>query len=303
MSPWAIWGFFPVGKLEKALDMDEPPTIYYLMRGMCDYEKSFLDQTPIRQLAEKTHHIFFYDTYPLSENINKDVFEVDILNHFLHRRINHDTFTGFRIALVNKMREIMPKYNLMFALYADDDIFYDTENEKFNSKKINEGGYLNKNNSITNSDKNTSGINDVTDRKNGTENEDVSENEVKRKSEDLRFSDTPQNRLSDIQAGEYISEYRYNQINENNTKNTNRNKTSSDTINTHGVNTGNENSKTTGNSTLDNSHNDTDTFNHNKDVRKKVNLLEKLKVLEEYKNIMTLIYNDLDELFLQVFDY
>ena len=115
--------------------LDNTPTLYYAMRSIADFDKKWSEQTEIINLAEKTRDKFFYTTYPLSRNVNKKDFEIDILNHFLTRRIAFETVTMFRIALVNKLREIMPKYNLMFDLLAKEiELFHTNYNRNLSEK-------------------------------------------------------------------------------------------------------------------------------------------------------------------------
>lgn len=304
--------------MAKALEIDEPPELYYIMRSIADYEKKWSDQTPLAELAGKCRQVFFYDSYPLNSNVIKEQFEIDILNHFLHRRINFDTVAAFKVALITKLREIMPGYNLMFEL-INSDIFTDVATEQFDSRKDNEGGYTtDKTGGYTtdkvggyNTDINSTTLSEENTNKNASKaggfNEQVSNNST----EDLRNSDTPQNRLGDIRDGEYVSEYNYNQRNFAETKQN----THSDTENETGRNTGNvteneilRNTHSDKDTNLHqdtdmNEHNDTDIFTHTKTNTNKSNLLEKLQSLQEYKNIMTLIYSDLDCLFLGVFDY
>ena len=94
-----------------------------------------------------------------------------ILNHFLMRRIGYDTVTAFKIALNVKLNEIMPIYNKLFDALDGWEIFNDGE-------RVTETG------------------------------ENTIENETTTVS-DRRYSDTPQNQLSNVQNGSYITDYNY----------------------------------------------------------------------------------------------
>lgn len=285
-----------------ALEIDEPPELFYVMRSICDYDKSWNEQTKIIDLAKNSRGKLFYDTYPLNDNVSRETFEIDILNHFIYRRIGFDTVTGFKIALVTKLREIMPKYNLMFDLMFRD-IFTDTETEEFNSRKDNEGGFENRNNGGYQTDTETSDTGRQTDNKNISKSGNFTENTETSTTEDLRNSDTPQNRLQDVRSGEYVSEYNYNQRTgeEEKTNTHSDTETQTDTLNT--TKTGAESQTNTHNDTDTNHHVDTDTFTHEKIRKNTAGLLDKLGLLQEYINIMGMIYKDLDCLFLGVFDY
>lgn len=290
---WGVWGGLPP-RMTKALEIDEPPELYYVMRSICDHLKPWDEQTKIINLAKNARTKIFYDDYPLNENINRETFEIDILNHFLYRRIGFDTVTGFRIALVNKLREIMPKYNLMFDLMFKD-IFSDTYTEEFSSRKDNEGGFVNQNNGGYENNITRTETQNQSESKSGNS----TENTTTSTTEDLRNSDTPQNRLSDVRAGEYVSEYNYNQ--RNGTESKTKNFTETGTKNT--TTTGTEKDTNKHNDTDTNHHVDTDTFLHEKKTTNTANLLDKYGLLQEYRSIMGMIYHDLDCLFLQVFDY
>lgn len=286
----------------KALEIDEPPELFYIMRSICDYGKSWDEQTKIIDLAKNSRGKLFYDTYPLNDNLSKEDFEIDILNHFIYRRIGFETVTGFKIALINKLREIMPKYNMMFDLIFRD-IFTDTETEEFNSRKDNEGGFENRNNGGYQTDTETSETGRQTDNKNILKSGNFTENTESNTTEDLRNSDTPQNRLAEVRSGEYISEYNYNQRNGAEEKRNTHSDTEAQTDTLNTTKTATENQTNSHNDTDTNHHVDTDTFTHEKLRKNTAGLLDKLGQLQEYNSIMGMIYKDLDCLFLGVFDY
>jgi hypothetical protein len=78
---------------------DLPPTLKSLMNSICNYGKE--EKTNIYNLAKGSRSTIFNFDYPLSDKVNKEDFEVMILNHFIHRRIGFDTPTEFRIAKLN----------------------------------------------------------------------------------------------------------------------------------------------------------------------------------------------------------
>lgn len=157
-------------------DITEPPTLYSLLESIVNYDEE--NKVKIKNLAKEGRHVIFDFEYPLSTHITKEDFEVMILNKFLMRRIGYETLTAFKIALSVKLNEIMPNYNLLFDAISDWDLFQDGEVET----RVNE-------------ESNTS-TTSTTSTNSGTE--------------DLRYSNTPQNRLTDVQNGNYVTDYNYN---------------------------------------------------------------------------------------------
>ncbi len=149
---------------------------------MYDYNET-QNKTKIRELPKSYHSKLFDFEYPLTNNLNKDDFEIRIINHFLLRRIGFETIQAFQIYLEDKLNSIMPLYNQMIDnIYYNSNIFKEiTENESKtdSTNTINTSGN-------TNSTSNNSGVND------------------------LRHSDTPQNNIADVRSGQYLTDYDYN---------------------------------------------------------------------------------------------
>ena len=103
----------------------KPPTLYAIMNSIANYGKE--DKTKIRNLAKATHEKIFDFDYPLSQKVDKEDFECQILNHFIMRRIGQETFTAFQLFLENKLNEILPYYNIMFDSLIDYNLFNDGE--------------------------------------------------------------------------------------------------------------------------------------------------------------------------------
>ena len=154
-------------------DYNLPPTIYRLLNSIVNFDKE--EQTKIKDLAAAGREDIFDFEYPLSTHVQKQDFEVMILNHFLMRRIGYDTLNAFKIALNVKMNEIMPIYNKMFDMLDGWNIFNDGET-------VLESG--------------TNSLNNITTSSNTS---------------DRRYSDTPQQQLSNVQDGKYITDYNYDQ--------------------------------------------------------------------------------------------
>ena len=152
-------------------DYDMPPTLYRLLNSIVNYDAE--ENTKIKDLAREGRSEIFDFEYPLSTNVNKEDFEVMILNHFLMRRIGYDTLNAFKIALNVKLNEVMPIYNKMFDMLEGWDIFNDGE------RVVDVG-----NNSLNNQ---TTSLN----------------------TSDRRYSDTPQQQLQNVKDGKYITDYNF----------------------------------------------------------------------------------------------
>lgn len=239
------WGmpFIPV-------DYDIPPTLYALCNSMANFGK--LEKTRIKDLADATHSTIFNFDYPLSSKVNKDDFEKMIINHFLMRRIGFETFTAFQIALNTKMNEIMPEYNILFDSIVGWDLFNDGE-------KV----------TLTSSDSKTGNASERTSS--STETEDRTSSDA-----DRRYSDTPQNLISDVKNGNYVTEYNYDQYNGN----------------------ANASSESQGTSNRDTR----ETGTHTETIERSP--ADKLRLFEEFKNninhIYSMIFKELEDLFFQL---
>ena len=220
-------------------DITEPPTLYSLLESIVNYDEE--NKVKIKNLAKEGRQVIFDFEYPLSTHIEKEDFEVMILNKFLMRRIGYETLTAFKIALSVKLNEIMPNYNLLFDAISDWDIFKDGEIET----RVNEVVNSSESESSTSTTSTNSG------------------------NEDLRYSNTPQNRLTDVRNGNYVTDYNYNTSSSNGTVNGSISGTSNDT------NTTNETITRTPSSKIE--------------VYK--------NFIESKNNIYTMIFNDLETLF------
>ena len=208
-------------------DYDIPPTLYSIMNSMVNFDAE--EQTKIKDLPSACHDRIFDFDYPLSEKVDKDDFEILILKHFMMRRIGYDTMTAFKIALDSKLNEIMPTYNLMFDSLIGWDLFKDGETIARTTVDAGSATMTNTSGSVN----------------------------------DNKFSDTPQNHLSEVQSGEYVTEYNYA------TGSSNSNSNSSDSRSTNEM--------------------------INRSPADKIKIYKEF--LESKQNIYTMIFNDLDSLF------
>ena len=163
--------------LDIILENHKPPTLFSICESIC-----YTNGTPSRimKLAENSRAEIFRDVeYPLTSKLNKEQFEINIINHFLMRRIGQETLRAFQLTLSNKLNEIMPYYNKLFDMLEGWDIFSDGEEVTRTSENSSNAKASNYSNSKT---ENTS---------------------------DRRYSDMPDNRLNDIRNGSYLTDYNY----------------------------------------------------------------------------------------------
>ena len=229
--PYLIYPWLPT-------NCDEPQTLYSIMNSICNYDKE--EKTNIYGLASGARSTIFDFDYPLSTHIDREEFEILILKHFIMRRIGFDTPTAFKIALEVKLNEIMPKYNKLFDMLDGWDLY--TGGETI-TRVTSDNGSNTLNNTITANNTNTS---------------------------DRRNSNVPQNQLSDISNGTYMTDYNLD----------------TDTSN------GTTLSSTTGSNT--NTTNET----INRSPADKLRIYNEF--LENRNNIYTMIFKDLDDLFYSI---
>ena len=182
MFPLFLWNPLVPNLYKLDHDYPEPPTIYALLNSYVNYGKEPENQKKISELAKYGRGMFFEESYPLTNLISREDFEVEILNHFLMRRIGFETVTAFKIQLNVKLVSIMPVYNKMFEAMNGWELFNDGE-------------------SIART---------LTSNKTGSNAETTATTASGSSSLDNRYSNTPQNKITDVQDGSYVSEYTYN---------------------------------------------------------------------------------------------
>lgn len=171
------FGIYPFLPFIPEMNM-KPPTLYSIMNSIVNYGNE--NQEKIKNLAKECHSKIFDFDYPLSNTVDKNEFEILILNHFMKRRIGFETVNDFKIHLYWKLNEIMPMYNLMFDTLSQYNIF---EGEQF--------------------------IKDGTDDRtvNSSSNlENSSSSKVENKN-DIRNSELPQSEINNVKNASYLTNY------------------------------------------------------------------------------------------------
>ena len=221
-------------KLYDALTQnDMPPTLYSLMNSIVNYNRD--EKVKIEDLPKYAKDTIFDFDYPLNNDI-KPHFEELFLSHFMMRRIGFETFTAFKINLKVKLNSIMPKYNFMLDGFSKLD--FDGDVEEHTRTETNIGS--------------------------NTASSDITINNTN----DNRYSDTPENKLNDVQDGSYMTDYTYNQTN------------------------GETNNRSSGTNNLDTTE--------NIKIIKKDSIEEYEKFLKIANDVYTMIFNECDILFYQL---
>lgn len=175
-----------------------PPTLYSIMQSLVNYDTDD-EPSKIKDMWQKAREYIFNFDYVLTNNVSRETFEHNILNHYLMRRINYETVTLFQIMLENKLSDILPKYNMLWDSLNGWDIFKSgtTTREYTDNTTTSNTGNNTVNGSITGENRGT------TNTVNNT-----------------GYSDTPQSNIDDINSSEYLTEYTHNVVDNTITNNT-----------------------------------------------------------------------------------
>lgn len=240
------------------------PLGFYNLLKMLTYNENPAD---LNDLIDKAKvHIFDFD-YSIKADAKAD-FETMFIRHFLNRRIGYETYSMWKNYLITKLYEIIPRYNLMLNALVDWDIFLA---EKEVREQATNTSSIAHTDTESVSNQGSTGSN---------QSSSISADKV-----DQRFSDTPQNKLADIQNGTYLSSYQLTQ-----TDSTGSTANVSSNSNTIGAKSGaTSRDKATGNlnETITRSNFDVDRY---------------LKFQNDFNNIANQMFNDLDCLFYQIIE-
>lgn len=234
-----------------------PPLLCDLLNSLVNFTKPEDEKVKLSQIPNAAAPLVFDFEYPLSTNVDKTKFETMILKKFYTRRIGYETYTLWKMQLDVKLNEIMPVYNKLFDSMSNWNLFNDGENYTRTINNEHESNTETANTSETNTSTQNTTSNSVTNTR--------------------KFSNLPQNEISDIDNGNYMTDY----TKENNS----------------GTSTGNGSGSVTGNDSGTNqlSENSNTTETYHKDVSNKIDIYNKF--LEDRNHIMSLIFRDLDSLF------
>ena len=208
------------------------------LRSICEFLADETESKPlgnVNAIIEKARVKIFDFNYDLYDETYKPVLERKILRHFYMQEIGLETYGLWKFHLENKLNEILPYYNELYkTLLLDYNPLYDidlttkrsqqgTQNldEKNKTQSdISDASTYSRNQSESETGDTTEQNNNVstmnTNRKNNNESENINQ-----------FSDTPQNGLSAVKSGRYLT----NATVINNTEDNNENASSLGTDN------------------------------------------------------------------------
>ena len=306
----------------------KPVRLYRLMQSIVNFDRDIPVST--YDLSKYARIKIFDFDYPLSQNIEKETFETNILNHFINRRIGFQTPTAFKIALNSKLNEIMPMYNNMFDMVSNWGIFKNGDEEfieenhtfieNFIGLKQNDNKRDSKKDNTQNENniKNSNGTASTTGSNSQSITGSGSDTNVETGSvtKDIRNSAMPQSEISNVQDADYLTNYTLETDTFNNHTNartlsntesvTGSNSELNDIVTKESEDNLKETSeKTNSNETLKENTNNEKSISEN--YTKKVNrsnfkdLDSYIKFVNEIKSIYSLIYKDLDDLFLEIY--
>jgi hypothetical protein len=278
----------------------KPIRLYRLLQSICNFDTDEIVST--YNLAKVGRIKIFDFDYPLTDKIDKEQFEVNILNHFMNRRIGFETPTAFKISLNAKLNEIMPSYNKLFDMLDGWDLIKDGEEiTKTTTRDYDEKADYEKKNTGTDTMANT-GTNTINNTgTNIMSNTGTDTNvETGKITDDNRSSDMPQSDIGNVQDADYLTRYTLNDKTFTNHQNQR-------TLNTQNQETLNTQNQQTLNTQNQRTANLKETNDQNKSIDETITETEKhtpgdkIKIYKEFlenrTSIYTMIYKDLETCF------
>lgn len=252
--------------------------VRYICESLAELDKS-VGYSNVNEVIEKSRNKIF-PPFEIFDESYRPVLETKILKHFYTREIGCETFGLWQLRLDAKLSVIMPYYNKLYKAINIDipvidnvDINVEHNIDRNVDTKVNDstditGGSNTEANTTTNTATNTTA------------------------SSKIRHSDTPQGSLENLESNEYMSDATLSDttqtVNTDNTSNTSSNTTS--------------NSKSKSNS--DTNANSTEEYAERR--WGKEGTITYISMVNEYiekmKNIDAMLINELEDLFMQIWD-
>lgn len=270
------------------------------------------DQTTVDTIIDSAIPKVFNFSYPIFSEDYRNVLEHHILQHFYTREIAFQTVGRWKLGLQQKLNDIMPYYN---KLYESQELDVDP----FNNIDVTEtsessGNTTSKNNTTRNGTSVTNGSSETNDTADGTSGTETNGKTTTNNSQDTTanrtdaFSDTPQGTLSNVDNLTYLTEYRKIGENNNVTDIGEQTTNGSSDVSTHNEanSTTTTNSKTDSDSTETENGETTSNDNYTKTIKGKNTGTSYSELIIAYRetflNIDMMIIEELEELFLQIYD-
>lgn len=270
------------------------------------------DQTTVDTIIDNAIPKVFNFSYPIFSEDYRNVLEHHILQHFYTREIAFQTVGRWKLGLQQKLNDIMPYYN---KLYESQELDVDP----FNNIDVTEtsessGNTTSKNNTTRNGTSVTAGTSETNDTADGTSGTETNGKTTTNNSRDTTasrtdaFSDTPQGTLSNVDNLTYLTEYRKIGENNNVTDAGEQTTTGNADVTTHDETNSNTktNTQTETDSTETESGETTNSGNYTKTIKGKNTGTSYSELITAYRetflNIDMMIIEELEELFLQIYD-
>lgn len=270
------------------------------------------DQTNVDTVIDSAIPKVFNFSFPIFSEDYRKTLEHHILQHFYTREIAFQTVGRWKLGLQQKLNDIMPYYN---KLYESQELDVDP----FNNIDVTEtsessGNTTSKNNTTRNGTSVTAGTSETNDTADGTSGTETNGTTTTNNSQDTTanrtdaFSDTPQGTLSNVDNLTYLTEYRKIGENNNVTDTGEQTTTGNVDVTTHDETNSNTktNSQTETDSTETASGETTNSGNYTKTIKGKNTGTSYSELITAYRetflNIDMMIIEELEELFLQIYD-
>lgn len=270
------------------------------------------DQTNVDTVIDSAIPKVFNFSFPIFSEDYRKTLEHHILQHFYTREIAFQTVGRWKLGLQQKLNDIMPYYN---KLYESQELDVDP----FNNIDVTEtsesiGNSTTKNNVTRNGTSTTAGTTETDDTDNGTSTTETSGTTTTNNKQETTsshtdaFSDTPQGTLSNVDNLTYLTEYRKIGENNNVTDIGEQTTNGSSDVSTHNEanSTTTTNSKTDSDSTETENGETTSNDNYTKTIKGKNTGTSYSELIMAYRetflNIDMMIIEELEELFLQIYD-
>ena len=268
------------------------------------------DGDKINEVIEKSRGKVFDFDFPIYDENYRSVLETKILKRYYTREIGFETVGLWKHFLDMRLNEIMPFYNQMYkSTLLEFNPFYDVDITTDSNRGIKHDETSTRDGSVTSNDKSESSSK-RTDNLGHTNNTTVtSESSGESTGTDQvtdKYSDTPQNGLSDVVSGTYLTNARVTNDLNNVTRSDNGTTTTKGIMSDTGTvdSVGNVSNSGTTTSDVDETKRFTNTDDYLEHVRGKRGGQSYAQLLQEYRksfvNIDVMIIDELGDLFMNV---
>lgn len=267
------------------------------LRYICEMKSGFPVETMSEhtpdEIIEASRGKIFDFSYPIYDPNHKPELETKIIKHYYTREIGAETFGLWHLWLNEKMNLIMPKYNDLYKIYAED-ITTTLENINVYTTTDKDSNYTRTDNlkdTLSGTDNTTNTQNQSTSETGHVGTQRGTESETKDK-----FSDTPQGTVSNVDNNTYLTEYR--DVTNDTDETITENSTKSGTATTSGTTNRTTNTTTNKTGTQENTGNE-NILMHEHGYRGVKTYAELMRdYVENVINIDQMIVNELSDLFI-----